>query len=77
MLEQGIFVTQVQKAANTAGPALKLFPFVIAAFSGVIISFLCYAEFASRVPNCCGAYGVILYNICEIVGWLVGWLLIW
>ena len=44
----GIFVITGTAAANTAGPAL-IVSFVIAAFS-CVLSALCYAEFASRVP---------------------------
>ncbi|MCA9765016.1 MAG: amino acid permease [Carnobacterium sp.] len=70
----GIFVITGTAAANTAGPAL-IISFVIAAFS-CILSALCYAEFASRVPIGGGAYGYIYTIFGELFGWLVGWLLI-
>ena len=70
----GIFVITGTAAATTAGPAL-IVSFVIAAFS-CALSAMCYAEFASRVPVGGGAYSYIYTIFGELLGWLVGWLLI-
>lgn len=70
----GIFVITGTAAAVTAGPALIL-SFVIAAFS-CILSALCYAEFASRIPVSGGAYSYAYTVFGELLGWLVGWLMI-
>ncbi|QQP69689.1 amino acid permease [Carnobacterium sp. CS13] len=70
----GIFVITGTAAANTAGPAL-IVSFVIAAFS-CVLSALCYAEFASRVPVAGGAYSYVYTIFGELAGWLVGWLMI-
>ena len=70
----GIFVITGTAAAVTAGPALIL-SFIIAAFS-CILSALCYAEFASRIPVSGGAYSYAYTVFGELLGWLVGWLMI-
>ncbi|AGY82052.1 amino acid permease [Carnobacterium inhibens] len=70
----GIFVITGTAAAVTAGPSLIL-SFVIAAFS-CILSALCYAEFASRIPVSGGAYSYAYTVFGELLGWLVGWLMI-
>ena len=70
----GIFVITGTAAAVTAGPALIL-SFVIAAFS-CVLSALCYAEFASRIPVSGGAYSYAYTVFGELLGWLVGWLMI-
>lgn len=70
----GIFVITGTAAALTAGPALIL-SFIIAAFS-CVLSALCYAEFASRIPVSGGAYSYAYTVFGELLGWLVGWLMI-
>ncbi len=70
----GIFVITGTAAALTAGPAL-IVSFIIAAFS-CVLSALCYAEFASRIPVAGGAYSYSYTVFGEIIGWLVGWLMI-
>jgi len=70
----GIFVITGTAAALTAGPALIL-SFIIAAFS-CILSALCYAEFASRIPVSGGAYSYAYTVFGELIGWLIGWLMI-
>lgn len=54
MVGTGIFVITGTAAAKYAGPSL-IISFAIAAFS-CVLSALCYAEFASRVPIAGGAY---------------------
>ncbi|WP_035051985.1 amino acid permease [Carnobacterium pleistocenium] len=70
----GIFVITGTAAALTAGPAL-IVSFIIAAFS-CVLSALCYAEFASRIPVAGGAYSYGYAVFGELIGWLVGWLMI-
>lgn len=70
----GIFVITGTAAALTAGPAL-IVSFIIAAFS-CVLSALCYAEFASRIPVAGGAYSYGYTVFGELIGWLVGWLMI-
>lgn len=70
----GIFVIPGTAAATTAGPAL-IFSFVIAAIA-CVLSALCYAEFASRVPKAGGAYSYAESVFGETVGFFVAWLLL-
>ena len=70
----GIFVVTGTASANYAGPGLSL-SFVIAAIV-VIVSGLCFAEFASRVPISGGPYGYLYVVFGEVWAWLAGWFLI-
>lgn len=70
----GIFVITGEAAATYAGPALSL-SFVVAALV-VILSGLCFAEFASRVPVLGGPYTYIYVVFGEFWAWLAGWFLI-
>lgn len=70
----GIFVITGEAAATYAGPALSL-SFVIAALV-VILSGLCFAEFASRVPILGGPYAYIYVVFGEFFGWIAGWFLL-
>ena len=70
----GIFVVTGTASANYAGPGLTI-SFVIAAIV-VIVSGLCFAEFASRVPISGGPYGYLYVVFGEIWAWLAGWFLI-
>ncbi len=70
----GIFVVTGTAAANLAGPAL-IISFILAAFC-VILSGLCYAEFASRVPILGGPYAYAYAIFGEVVGFMTGWVVI-
>lgn len=69
----GIFVIPGTAAATTAGPAL-IFSFILAAIA-CVLSALCYAEFASRIPKAGGAYSYAETMFGGTVGWFVAWLL--
>ncbi len=70
----GIFVVTGTAAADYAGPALSL-SFVIAALV-VVLSGLCFAEFASRVPVSGGPYSYLYVVFGELIAWLTGWFLL-
>jgi len=75
----GIFATIGTAAAGDAvrpgaGPALML-SFVITAIACGFTA-LCYAEFASLVPNSGSAYTYAYTTLGEIVAWIIGWDLI-
>lgn len=70
----GIFVITGQATAVYAGPALSL-SFVVAAFV-VVLSGLCFAEFASRVPILGGPYSYLYVVFGEVVAWYAGWFLL-
>jgi len=67
----GIFVLTGIAAAKQAGPAITL--------SYVLASFVCgcsalaYAELASSVGGCGGAYTYAFVGIGEFIAWLIGW----
>jgi APA family basic amino acid/polyamine antiporter len=67
----GIFVVYGGVARDTAGPAVVL-SFVAAAFSS-LLSALCYAEFAARVPLSGSAYTFAYVTLGEITAWFIGW----
>ncbi|MGY3778629.1 amino acid permease [Isobaculum melis] len=70
----GIFVITGTAAAETAGPALSL-SFIMAGFA-CVLSALCFAEFASRMPISGGAYSYAYSTFGELIGWITGWLMI-
>lgn len=75
----GIFATIGTAAAGDAvrpgaGPALML-SFIITAIACGFTA-LCYAEFASLVPNSGSAYTYAYTTLGEIVAWIIGWDLI-
>lgn len=70
----GIFVITGQASANYAGPSLSA-SFIVAAIV-VILSGLCFAEFASRVPISGGPYGYMYVVFGELSAWMAGWFLI-
>ncbi|MCD5001562.1 amino acid permease [Enterococcus saccharolyticus] len=70
----GIFVVTGQASAQYAGPALSV-SFVVAALV-IILSGLCFAEFASRVPISGGPYGYMYVVFGELSAWFAGWFLI-
>ncbi|MBL1227733.1 amino acid permease [Enterococcus sp. BWB1-3] len=70
----GIFVVTGVAAKENAGPALVL-SFLVAAVA-IILSGLCYAEFASRIPVLGGPYAYMYVVFGEVVAWMTGWLVI-
>lgn len=61
-------------AERYAGPGLVL-SFLVAA-AAIILSGLCYAEFASRIPVIGGPYAYMYVVFGEIVAWMTGWMII-
>ncbi|MGC6767319.1 amino acid permease [Enterococcus sp. LJL128] len=70
----GIFVITGVAAEETAGPALTL-SFLVAA-GAIVLSGLCYAEFASRIPVLGGPYAYMYVVFGEFTAWMTGWLVI-
>ena len=70
----GIFVLTGHAAAQIAGPAIVI-SFII---SGIACAFagLCYAEFASMIPNAGSAYTYAYATLGQFVAWIIGWDLI-
>eukprot|EP01128_Nolandella_sp_AFSM9_P003793 TRINITY_DN1671_c0_g1_i2.p1 TRINITY_DN1671_c0_g1~~TRINITY_DN1671_c0_g1_i2.p1 ORF type:complete len:609 (-),score=89.75 TRINITY_DN1671_c0_g1_i2:89-1915(-) len=69
-LGAGIFVT-AGVAQVQAGGGL-IFSFLVAGFAA-LLSGLCYAEYAARIPVSGSAYTFIYVTLGELIGWLVGW----
>jgi APA family basic amino acid/polyamine antiporter len=67
----GIFVVYGDVAKNIAGPAVVL-SFLAAAISS-LLSALCYAEFAARVPLSGSAYTFAYMTLGEVTAWFIGW----
>ena len=67
----GIFVITGHAAAQYAGPAIVL-SFVLSAIA-CIFAGLCYAEFASMVPEAGSAYAYSYASLGEIVAMIIGW----
>ncbi len=67
----GIFVMTGIAAATQAGPGIVL-SYVLA---GVACSFcaLAYAELASSIGGCGGAYGYAFVGIGKLTAWIIGW----
>jgi APA family basic amino acid/polyamine antiporter len=67
----GIFVLTGIAAATQAGPAI-IFSYILA---GVVCAFsaLAYAELASSVGGCGGAYSYAYAGIGQFVAWIIGW----
>ena len=74
MIGAGIFVVTGVAAATQAGPALVL-SFVVAGVACAFVAFA-YAELASCVGGCGGAYGYAYALFGEIVAWIIGWNLV-
>lgn len=70
----GIFVLTGTAAAQYAGPGIVLS--LIFAGSACLCAALCYAEFASMIPESGGAYNYAYATLGEIVAWIVGWMLV-
>jgi len=67
----GIFVIAGTAAAEHAGPAV-LISFGIAAL-GCLFTGLCYAEFASMIPESGSAYTYAYATMGRFVAWFIGW----
>jgi APA family basic amino acid/polyamine antiporter len=67
----GIFVITGTAAAEHAGPAV-LVSFVIAGF-GCLFAGLCYAEFASMIPESGSAYTYSYATMGRGMAWFIGW----
>ncbi len=67
----GIFVYTGTAAAQHAGPAVVL-SFVIAGF-GCLFAGLCYAEFASMIPESGSAYTYAYATMGRFMAWFIGW----
>jgi APA family basic amino acid/polyamine antiporter len=67
----GIFVIAGTAAAEHAGPAVMI-SFVIAGF-GCLFAGLCYAEFASMIPESGSAYTYAYATMGRFMAWFIGW----
>ena len=67
----GIFVIAGTAAAEHAGPAV-LISFVIAGM-GCLFAGLCYAEFASMIPESGSAYTYAYATMGRFMAWFIGW----
>jgi APA family basic amino acid/polyamine antiporter len=71
IIGSGIFVYTGTAAAQHAGPAVML-SFVIAGF-GCLFAGLCYAEFASMIPESGSAYTYAYATMGRFMAWFIGW----
>lgn len=69
----GLFVITGVAAAEYAGPGL-IFSFLLAGIACGCAG-LCYAELASCMPACGGAYTFAYVGLGEIFAWFIGWCL--
>jgi basic amino acid/polyamine antiporter, APA family len=67
----GIFVIAGTAAAEHAGPAVMI-SFVIAGL-GCLFAGLCYAEFASMIPESGSAYTYAYATMGRFMAWFIGW----
>src|SRR6202453_4864074 len=67
----GIFVIAGTAAAEHAGPAV-LVSFIIAGL-GCLFAGLCYAEFASMIPESGSAYTYAYATMVRFMAWFIGW----
>ncbi|MDR3526259.1 MAG: amino acid permease [Rhizomicrobium sp.] len=67
----GIFVYAGHAAAANAGPAV-LISFAIAGF-GCLFAGLCYAEFASMIPESGSSYTYAYATMGRFMAWFIGW----
>lgn len=74
MIGAGIFVLTGVAAATQAGPAIIL-SFVVAGIACAFVAFA-YAELASCVGGCGGAYAYAYALFGEIIAWVIGWNLV-
>ena len=71
VLGAGIFVVAGTAAATHAGPGV-LVSFMIAAF-GCLLAGLCYAEFASMIPESGSSYTYAYATMGRFMAWFIGW----
>jgi basic amino acid/polyamine antiporter, APA family len=71
VLGAGIFVVAGTAAATHAGPAVLL-SFAIAAL-GCLFAGLCYAEFASMIPESGSSYTYAYATMGRFMAWFIGW----
>lgn len=71
VLGAGIFVVAGTAAAQHAGPAVLL-SFAIAAV-GCLFAGLCYAEFASMIPESGSSYTYAYATMGRFMAWFIGW----
>src|SRR5215510_6568253 len=71
MIGAGIFVLTGVVAATQAGPAIVL-SFVVAGVACAFVGFA-YAELASTVGGCGGAYSYAYALFGELFAWIIGW----
>lgn len=74
MIGAGIFVLTGIAAATQAGPAI-IFSYVLTSIA-CICSALAYAELASSIGGCGGAYGYAFVGIGEFIAWIIGWIML-
>jgi len=67
----GIFVIAGTAAAEHAGPSVVI-SFIIAAM-GCLFAGLCYAEFASMIPESGSAYTYAYATMGRLMAWFIGW----
>jgi APA family basic amino acid/polyamine antiporter len=71
IIGSGIFVITGHAAAENAGPAV-LISFVIAGV-GCLFAGLCYAEFASMIPESGSSYTYAYATMGRFMAWFIGW----
>ena len=71
IIGSGIFVITGHAAAENAGPSV-LVSFIIAGI-GCLFSGLCYAEFASMIPESGSSYTYAYATMGRFMAWFIGW----
>src|SRR4029077_4750504 len=74
MSAAGVFVRAAAAIAERAGPSVVL-AFIVAGI-GCTFAGLCYAEFASMMPEASNPYTYSYATMGEFVAWIIGWDLI-